>query len=471
MDRSRGRNERGPLVFLPVLGRPRRILAAALAVAALIVLALLVVRVAHAAHKPTPAGAAAPTPAGNGQVLVVRLDGPVSPVTAEAVGSALTRAEDSGYAALVLEVDTPGGLESSMRDIVKRFLAAKVPVIAWVTPSGARAASAGVFIVMATDYAAMSPGTNIGAATPISLQGPMDSTLARKATNDAAAFARTVALQRHRNAEWAEKAVREAVAVDEVEAERLGVVDTLASSLPELLALADGHEWHRGDERHRIATRGLTAVRIEPGFRQRLLALVADPNVAYLLMLIGFYGILFELQNPGAILPGIIGGISLILALLALSVMPINVAGIALILLSMVFFIAEIKVASHGLLAAGGVLSLLLGSALLFRVGSGIGVAWPVILGATAATTAFFLAVVGAGLRAQRRRVVTGAAGLVGRHAVVVERLAPDGRVRIGGELWSAVGDATVEAGREVEITAIEGLTVRVRPVSQEARP
>jgi membrane-bound serine protease (ClpP class) len=406
-----------------------------------------------------------------GGILVVRLDGPVSPVTAEAVGSALTRAEQSGDAALVVEIDTPGGLETSMRDIVKRFLSSKVPVIAWVTPSGARAASAGVFIVMAADFAAMSPGTNIGAATPINLQGPMDSTLARKATNDAAAFARTLALQRHRNAVWAEKAVREAVAVDEVEAVKLGVVDTVAATLPEVLALADGREWRRGDERHRLATRGLPIERIEPGFRQRLFALVADPNVAYLLMLIGFYGILFELQNPGAILPGIIGGISLILALLALSVMPINVAGIALILLSMVFFIAEIKVASHGLLAAGGVLSLLLGSTLLFRVGTGIGVAWPVILGATAATTVFFLAVVGAGLRAQRRHVVTGAAGMVGRHAVVVERLAPTGRVRLGGELWSAVGDTTVETGHEVEITAIEGLTVRVRPLGQEARP
>jgi membrane-bound serine protease (ClpP class) len=404
-----------------------------------------------------------------GGILVVRLDGPVSPVTAEAIGSALTRAEESGDAALVVEIDTPGGLETSMRDIVKRFLAAKVPVIAWVTPSGARAASAGVFIVMAADYAAMSPGTNIGAATPINLQGPMDSTLARKATNDAAAFARTLALQRHRNAAWAEKAVREAVAVDEVEAVKLGVVDTVAATLPEVLALADGREWRRGGERHRITTRGLPITRIEPGFRQRLFALVADPNVAYLLMLIGFYGILFELQNPGAILPGIIGGISLILALLALSVMPINVAGIALILLSMVFFIAEIKVASHGLLAAGGVLSLLLGSALLFRIGSGV--AWPVILGATAATTVFFLAVVGAGLRAQRRHVVTGAPGMVGRHAVVVERLAPEGRVRLGDELWRAVGDTTVETGHEVVITAIEGLTVRVRPVGQEARP
>jgi len=415
------------------------------------------------------AQAARPGDPGGGRVLVVTLDGPVSPVTAEAVDAALTRGEREGYAALVLEVDTPGGLETSMRDIVKRLLASKVPVIGWVTPSGARSASAGVFIVMATDYAAMSPGTNIGAATPINLQGPMDSTLARKATNDAAAFARTVALQRGRNAAWAEDAVRRAVAVDEAEAVRLGVVDTVAATLPELLALADGHEWKRGEVRQRLATRGLPIERIEPGFRQRVLALVADPNVSYLLMLIGFYGIMFELQNPGAILPGIIGGISLILAFLALSVMPINVAGIALILLAMVFFIAEIKVASHGLLAAGGVLSLLLGSAVLFKGGSGFGVAWPVILGATAATALFFLLVVGAGLRAQKRRVVTGAAGLVGRRATVVTRLAPDGVVRLGDELWNAVGDTTVEVGREVEITAVQGLTLRVRPVGQEA--
>ena len=437
----------------------RRGLAAALLVAGL---ASLVAGGAMARARPD---------AGAGRVLVARLDGPVSPVTAEAVDAAVTRAERDGYAALVLEIDTPGGLETSMRDIVKRFLAAQVPVIAWVTPSGARAASAGVFVVMATDYAAMSPGTNIGAATPVNLQGGMDSTLARKATSDAAAFARTVALQRHRNPVWAEQAVRQAVAVDEVEAVRLGVVDTVAATLPELLALADGHPWRRGEVTHRIATRGLPIERIEPGFRQRLLALVADPNVSYLLMLIGFYGILFELQNPGAILPGVIGGIALILAFLALSVMPINVAGIALILLAMVFFLAEIKVASHGLLATGGVLSLLLGSALLFKGGSGVGVSWPVILGATAATTLFFLVVIGFGLRAQRRRVVTGAGWLIGHRAQVVERLAPDGRVRVGGELWTAVAETTVEVGREVEITAVEGLTVRVRPIGQEARP
>jgi membrane-bound serine protease (ClpP class) len=294
----------------------------------------------------------------------------------------------------------------------------------------------------------------------------MDSTLARKATNDAAAFARTVANQRGRNREWAEQAVRQAVAVDEVEAVRLHVVDTLASTLPELLALADGHAWRHGDHHGTLAVRGLPADRIELGFRQRLLAVLAEPNVAYILMLLGFYGLIFELQNPGAILPGVVGGICLILAFLALSVLPVNYAGIALILLGMVFFVAEIKVVSHGVLAAGGVLSLLLGSLILFQGSGGAAhVSWSVILGATTVTTLFFLFVVGAGLRAQRRRVTTGAAGLVGRRAAAIGRLDPDGSVKVGDEIWRAVAASPVDAGAPVEIVGIEGLTLRVRPL------
>jgi membrane-bound serine protease (ClpP class) len=408
--------------------------------------------------------------AGEGRVLVLRLDGPISPVTSEALGAALSRAGRQGYRALVVEIDTPGGLESSMRDMVRDLLAAPVPVITWVTPGGARAASAGVFIVMAGDFAAMSPGTNIGAATPINLQGPMDSTLARKVTNDAAAFARTLANQRGRNREWAEQAVRQAVAVEEIEAVRLGVVDTLASSLDELLALADGHEWKRGAEHGRIEVKGLPSDRIETGFRQRLLALLAEPNVAYIFMLLGFYGLIFELQNPGAILPGVVGGICLILAFLALSVLPVNYAGVALIVLAMVFFLAEIKVASHGVLTAGGVLALILGSLILFQGPSGtVRLSWGVIAGATLTTTLFFLVIVGAGLRAQRRRVVTGAAGLVGRTGLTLGRLDPDGSVRVGDEIWRAVSASPVDVGSAVEIMGIDGLTLRVRPMAKEA--
>jgi membrane-bound serine protease (ClpP class) len=414
--------------------------------------------------------AAARSPAlSSDRVLVTRLEGPVSPVSARALRQAVERAERGGYRALVLEVDTPGGLETSMRDMVKAELASTVPVITWVTPGGARAASAGVFVVMAGDVAAMSPGTNIGAATPINMQGGMDSTLAHKVTNDAAAFARTVAAQRGRNAEWAEEAVRKAVSASDREAIELKIVDFEASTLAELLAKADGRAWRRGDEHRTLATKGLPFDRIEPGFGQRLLALIAEPNIAYILLMLGFYGILFELQNPGAILPGVVGGICIILAFLAFSALPVNSAGIALILLAIVFFVAEIKVASHGMLAAGGILSLLLGSIILFEGGGGgPRLSWSVILGATVSTTLFFLVVITAGLRAQRRPVTTGAQGMVGRRAVVRERLAPEGRVRIGDEWWNAVSSGSLEPGTEVEVTAVDGLVLRVRPLGKE---
>ena len=404
---------------------------------------------------------------GNGRVLVMRLEGVVSPVTAEAVVAAVDRAERSRYRALVIEIDTPGGLEISMRDMVKRMLASKVPILTWVTPSGARAASAGVFVTMAGDVAAMSPGTNIGAATPVNLQGPMDSTLARKATNDAAAFARTVAAQRGRSALWAEKAVRSAVAASETEAVELEVVDFVVSTLPELLAKADGRTWRRGTETRVLRVKGLPVDRIDPGFRQRLLAILAEPSVAYILLMLGFYGMMFELQNPGAILPGVVGGICLILAFFALSTLPVNYAGIALLVLAVVFFIAEVKVSSHGMLAAGGILSMILGSLFLFRAEARL--PWIVIGGATAATAAFFLLVVGAGIRAQRLAVRTGSGGMRGRRASVVERLAPFGMVRLDGELWRAsVGEGAADVGSEVEVTGIDGLTLRVRPLSKE---
>ena len=405
-----------------------------------------------------------------GRVLVVRLEGPVSPVSAQALRKAVDRAEAGGYRALVIEVDTPGGLETSMRDMVKRMLASRVPVITWVTPGGARAASAGVFVVMAGDVAAMAPGTNIGAATPVNLQGPMDSTLAHKAANDAAAFARTVAAQRGRNGDWAEQAVRRAVAASDSEAVALRIVDFEASTLAELLARADGHTWRRGEERLILRTKGLPFDRLEPGFGERLLGLVADPNVAYILLMLGFYGLLFELQNPGAILPGVVGGICLILAFLAFSALPVNYAGVALIALAIVFFLAEIKVVSHGLLAAGGVLSLLLGSVILFEGGGGgPRLSWAVIAGATVSTTVFFLLIVGAGLRAQRLKVTTGREGMIGAHGVALERLAAAGRVRVRGEIWNAVSSIPLEPGTEVEITGVDGLLLHVRPLAKEA--
>ena len=412
-------------------------------------------------------------PAGSRHVLAVRLEGGVSPIMDEVLASAISRAEatrsgSSEAAALLIEVDTPGGLESSMRSMVKRLLASQVPVIAWVQPSGAHAASAGVFIVMACDVAAMAPGTNIGAATPISMSGPMDSTLARKATNDASAFARTVAEQRGRDVKWAEQAVRTAVSANEREAVELHVVDFVAGDVAEVLAKADGRTWRRGGRIDTLHTLGLPILRIEPGFRQKLLGLVADPNIAYLLMMLGFYGLLFELQNPGAILPGVAGAICLVLAFLALSALPVNAAGVALIVLGLGFLLLEIKVTSHGVLAVGGTIALLLGSLILFR-GENVRISLTLVLGVTLTTVAFFLFVIGAGVRAQRRPGVTGAPGLIGARGVAVARLAPEGSVRIGDELWKAVSDEVIDAGGAVQVTAVNGLTLRVRPAGKEA--
>jgi membrane-bound serine protease (ClpP class) len=436
-----------------------------------VVLAACALAGALAAAQPSRARAAKrPAPAASDSsrhVLVATLTGVVGPIMDEALGQALARANAGNAAALVLEIDTPGGLESSMRAMVQRLLASPRPVIAWVTPSGGHAASAGVFIVMACDVAAMSPGTNIGAATPISLGGPMDSTLARKATNDASAFARTVAAQRGRNTVWAEKAVREAVSISETEAVHEDVVDFVAGDLADVLAKADSLQWRRGEVLRRMETRGLRVERIEPGFRQRLLARIADPNIAYLLMMLGFYGLIFELQNPGAILPGVVGGISLLLAFFALSTLPVNTAGVALLVLGLAFLLAEIKVQSHGVLAVGGTVSLALGAVMLFQVGT-VRVALPVVAFGTGVTLLFFLVVIGAGLRARARPVVSGRAGLVGLRGTVLERLAPAGRVRIGDEVWNARADATLEAGAAVEVVELQGLIVRVKPVRQE---
>ena len=425
------------------------------------------VAIAALAHVPAAATARERDP-GAHRVLALRLEGVVSPVMDDRLRQAIARAEQERFDALLVELDTPGGLETSMRGMVQRLLACRRPVIVWVSPAGAHAASAGVFLTMAADVAAMAPGTNIGAATPISMSGAMDSTLARKATNDAAAFARSVAAQRGRNVAWAERAVREAVAVHEREAAEQGIVDFVAATQDEVLALADGRAWRRADGAQTpIATRGARVERMQPTLTQRLLGVLVDPNVAYLLLMLGFYGLLFEMQNPGAILPGVVGGISLVLALLSLSVLPVNGAGVALLVLGMGFLLAEIKVHSHGMLTLGGALALALGGLILFE-GSPLHVSLALVAAVTTVTLLFFVFVIGAGVRARRRPVVNGSAGLLGVRAVVCEALAPAGRVRIGAEVWNATASVVVATGVVVEVTGVDGLTLRVRPAIRE---
>lgn len=430
-------------------------------------LAIVALGAALLAAGAAPRDTTAPAAPAGPRVVATRLEGPVSPVMDDVLRAALERARRDRADAVLLEVNTPGGLESTMRTMIQRLLASEVPVIAWVTPSGAHAASAGVFIVMACDVAAMSPGTNIGAATPISMGGPMDSTLSRKATSDASAFARTIAAQRGRNVRWAERAVREAIAASETEAVADSVVDFVAGTQAEVLTKADGRPWRRGESVRMLRTKDAVVTRLDPDFRQRLLGHIADPNIAYILMMLGFYGLIFELQNPGAILPGVIGGICLLLAFFALSTLPVNAAGVALVLLGLAFLLAEIKVASHGMLAVGGTLALALGTLMLFRSGT-VQVDLPLVIAGTALTAGFFLWVIGAGLRAGRRRVTTGPQGLVGQHGVVMEHIDGAGMVRIGDELWSATSAEVLDPGTPVEVVSVSGLQLSVRPLRRE---
>jgi membrane-bound serine protease (ClpP class) len=403
-------------------------------------------------------------PAFGAEVATIVLEGVISPVTVRLVETAIERAQATQAAALVIQLDTPGGLERSMRVICQRLLNAPLPVIVYVAPTGGRAASAGVFITMAAHVAAMAPATNIGAAHPVALSGGADKESMKKIANDAAAFARSIATERGRNADWAEKAVRESVSITERDAVRLKVVDLIAESMSDLLAKVDGRTVRTSRGAVTLATRGASVQAIEIGFRDRLLNVITDPNVAYVLMMLGMLGLFFELSNPGVILPGVIGGISLILAFFAFQSLPINYAGLLLILFAIVLFVAEIKVVSHGVLAIGGIVSMALGSLMLFDAPElGFRISWWVIVPTVGATAGLFLFVLAAGMRALARRPVLGAPGLIGQTGIVREALAPMGQVAIQGELWRAVAeDGTVEAGAPVRVVDVEGLTLKV---------
>ena len=399
-------------------------------------------------------------------VMLVDVEGVISPVTVRIVSSAVEKARDARALALVVRLDTPGGLERSMRSIVQSILNSDVPVLVWVGPTGARAASAGVFITMAAHVAAMAPATNLGAAHPVAVGGgSTDKESMKKIENDAAAFVRTIATTRGRNAEWAEKAVRESVSATEREAVKLRIVDLVADSVVDLLDKSDGRTVKTAKGDVVLKVRGATVTPIEIGFRDRILNVITDPNVAYVLMMLGMLGLFFELSNPGVILPGVIGGISLILAFFAFQSLPLNYAGLLLILFGAVLFIAEIKVVSHGILSIGGVVSLLLGSLMLFDAPPGmeLRVSWLVVGTTVALTAGMFLTVITVGVRALARRPTTGSEGLVGLTGVVRAESGSEAQVLVHGELWRAVTDGpALEVGDTVRVVAVEGLTVKV---------
>jgi membrane-bound serine protease (ClpP class) len=400
------------------------------------------------------------------QVNVIRVESVISPSAADYIVTAIKQTEKDKAAALVIELDTPGGLDTSMRVIIKEMLAAERPIVVYVAPSGARAASAGAFITLAAHIAAMAPGTNIGAAAPVAMGGQMDKTMEKKVTNDAAAYIRTIAEKRGRPIDLAEEWVRKATAKTETEALKAKLIDVISPKLDDLLQSIDGRVVTTAAGKVKIETKGATVNRSEMNLREKILRIVTDPTIAYLLLLLGLAGLYFEFSTPGAILPGVLGGICLILALYAFQQLPINYAGVLLILLAIVMFIAEIKVISHGILTLGGIAALIMGSMMLIDSPvPGMRIPLTAILLTTGATAGFFLFVVGAGIKALQRKTTTGSEGIIGEVGVVRSRLALRGQVFLCGELWNAESEEPVEAGDSVRVTKVEGLTLKVVPV------
>jgi membrane-bound serine protease (ClpP class) len=396
-------------------------------------------------------------------VNLITIDGAIGPISARIIDKAIDSSVEDSAEALVIELNTPGGLDESMRLITRKMLNSEVPVIVYVSPSGSRAASAGVFITLSANIAAMTPGTNIGAAHPVSIGGQIDSTMAEKVENDAAAYIKSIAAKRGRNVTWAEESVRKSVSITESEALKLGVIDFVCANVRDLLDLCDGRKVELPSGEKVLNTKNIEVRRAEISARDKILEVITNPTIAYILLTLGMWGIFFELSSPGAIFPGIVGGICLILAFFAFQSLPINYAGLLLMILALILFILEVKIVSHGALTIGGIIAMILGSLLLFESPLPyMRASLVVIICAVAATAAFFIFAMGMAARAQRRKVTTGDKGLIGKEGIARTQLNPEGDVFIHGEIWRAEADETIEKGEKVIVTGVENLTLRV---------
>lgn len=398
-------------------------------------------------------------------IYVATIDGIIEPMSASYIVRCLEIAGTES-SPLIIELDTPGGLDEAMREIVKAILNANVPVIVYVTPSGGRASSAGVFITLAANIAAMTPGTNIGAAHPVAIGGEVDEEMAEKVVSDAVTYIKSIAEKRGRNIEWAEKAVKKSASLTEREALEAGVIDLVVQSREELIAEIDGMEVELPYAKQIIETEGRKVVEIPRTFRERFFSILANPNLAYIFLMLGIYGLIFEFSRPGTFIPGVAGAIFLILAFLAFRILPINYAGLALILLSAIFFILEVLTPVYGPLAIGGVISLILGSIMLIPSDADFfRISIPLIITTTILIAGFFLFAFGMAFKTLRKRPSTGRQGIMGEIGRVRTRIDKEGVVFVSGELWKATSDEVIEEGEKIEVVDVDKLTLKVKRV------